>query len=37
MQGTFRVDSFVDLKEDITLYKNCGWKLYKEIADENCG
>ena len=24
---------FADLKEDITLHKNCGWKLQMEIAD----
>ena len=30
-------DFFMDLKEEVTLHKNCGWKLDREIADGNCG
>ena len=28
------VDFFMNLKEDGTLHKNCGWKLEREIADD---
>ena len=32
-QVRLNFDTFVDLKEDIAMHINCGWKLNMEIAD----